>query len=421
MSKDLDSLLKRLIKLHPKYIDLSLKRVLRLLNKIGNPHLKLPPTIHIAGTNGKGSTLAFIVNILVENNFKVHSYISPHLEKFNERVIVNNKIIKTDELLSVLKYVKKINSNDPITFFEITTAAAFYIFSKKNADFLVIETGLGGKLDATNVVKETLINIITPISIDHQEFLGKNILKITNEKLGIIKKKSNIIIGKQKKIVQSHITNILKKNHKNKKIYNKNFKVEKINKKTFILKYNKKNFKFNNPNLNGAHQIENASTAITAIFTLKEMGYLFKKNKINQGILNTKWPGRLEKFILNKTNIYLDGAHNVDGAYKILKFFSDKKIKVWLILGMLNNKNLYDFLKILKPIIIGVIATEIPNEKNTYSTKEISNICNDLDIKNIEKKEANKINNFVLKKIKPKNLLITGSLYLIGKLRKKYL
>ena len=188
MSNRLNSLLTQLVKLHPKYIDLSLKRLIVLLNKLNNPHLNLPTTIHIAGTNGKGSTLSYIRDILIENNYNIHAYISPHLERFNERIILKNKEIKTKKLLEALSFVKKINNNNPITFFEIITATAFYLFAKDKVDFLILETGLGGRLDATNVIRNNLISIITPIGIDHQEFLGKELLKISNEKLGIIKK-----------------------------------------------------------------------------------------------------------------------------------------------------------------------------------------------------------------------------------------
>ena len=173
MPKQLDKLLQQLITLHPKYIDLSLNRLLELLQKIDNPHLKLPPIIHIAGTNGKGSTLSYLRHIMMENKFLVHAYISPHLKSFNERIILANKEVVTSKLLKNLQYIKKINNDNPITFFEITTAVAFYLFSKQKADFLILETGLGGRLDATNVVKNSLINIITPIDIDHQEYLGK--------------------------------------------------------------------------------------------------------------------------------------------------------------------------------------------------------------------------------------------------------
>ena len=417
----LDRLLRRLEKLHPKFIDLSLERLLKLLKKLQDPHLKLPNVIHIAGTNGKGSTLNFIRQILIEHNFKVHCYISPHLESIEERFIVANKNVTKKKLYNALKYVELINNKESITFFEITTAAAFYLFSKSKADFLILETGLGGRLDATNVIKNSLINIITPIDIDHQEYLGKNIKKITNEKLGIIKKYSNIIIGKQKKIVTAHIKEKIKKKKNTKLFYGKQFKIMKTNSKKFTLRYKKIHYSINNPNLLGNHQIENASLAVAAILRLNELGYNFSNRIINQGIFKTKWAGRLEKGQLNNIPVYLDGAHNPGGAIQLLKFFQKQKNKCWLIFGMLNNKDLLSYLKIIKPITLGVIAIKIKGEKNSFTPQQISMNCSKLNIACFEKKSIKDANNFLTTKVMPKNILICGSLYLVGKIRYLYL
>ena len=421
MYQQLNKLLMQLLNLHPKYIDLSLERLSKLLKKLDNPHLSLPPTIHIAGTNGKGSILSYIRSILMENNLNVHAYISPHLKLFNERIILSNKNIKTKKLLGTLNLVKKINNNNPITFFEITTAAAFYLFSKEKADFLILETGLGGRLDATNVIRKSLIDIITPISIDNQEFLGENIFGIANEKLGIIKKNSHVIISKQEKKIVSHIKKKLKTNKNDKLFFQKNFNIINKNKNTFTLEYNKNKNIFKKPNLLGEHQIENVSTAIAAIFKLNELGYSFSKKIINKGILKTKWPGRLEQGKFENIKVYLDGAHNIDGAKQLLKYFKNKKIKVWLIIGMLNNKNLLDFLKKIKPILKGVVAVSIPDEKNSFIPEEIIKVCDLLGLEGFSQPSINKANQFLLKKIKPKVVLITGSLYLVGKIRDKYL
>jgi len=421
MSENLDKLLGQLVNLHPKYIDLSLTRLTKLLKKINDPHLNLPPVIHIAGTNGKGSTLSYIRNILMENKFKVHAYISPHLKKFNERIILSNEEISTYKLLKALNLIKKINDNNPITFFEITTAVAFYLFEKEKADFLILETGLGGRLDATNVIKKSLIDIITPIGIDHQEFLGKNIISISNKKLGIIKKNISIIVTKQNIIDKNHIIKKLKNKKNIKLFYKKDFNIVKKEKNTFALKFNKRKISFKNPNLIGDHQIENASTAIAAILQLNELGYFFSKKIINNGLRKTKWPGRLEKGKLGNIKVYLDGAHNIDGAKQLLKYFKNKKLKVWLIIGMMNNKNLYLFLKKIKPILNGVIAISIPNEKNTFVPKEILDVCNQLNIDGYKQNSIYGANDFLSKKIKPKNMLVTGSLYLVGKIRNIYL
>ena len=321
MSKKLEKLLDQLVTLHPKYIDLSLGRLLKLLNKLENPHLRLPPTIHLAGTNGKGSTLSYIRHILEESNFLVHCYISPHLKSIEERFIISSKQIRKQELLNSIKYVKKINNNNPITIFEITTALAFYLFAQKKADFTLLETGLGGRLDATNVVEETIIDIITPISMDHQDFLGNNLKKITDEKLGIIKSSSTIIFGKQKTIVNNYIKKRIKKFKNKKYFYGQQFKILNENKKSFSLKYRNEIFNFYKPKLKGKHQIQNASIAISAILQIRDFGYKISKKSINVGLKKTIWPGRLEKGHLKNIPVYLDGAHNIAGAEQLAIFF----------------------------------------------------------------------------------------------------
>ena len=321
MSQKFEKILDQLVKFHPKYIDLSLDRLLKLLNKLGNPHKKLPPTVHIAGTNGKGSLLSYIRHILHENGYLVHCYISPHLKSIEERFIISNKQIGKQKLYNALKYVKKINCDKPITFFEITTAVAFYLFAKEKADFTLLETGLGGRFDATNVIKNPIVDIITPISIDHQEFLGNSIKKIVNEKLGIIKSSSLIIIGKQNTIVKKHIKKKIRNLNNKKLIFGDQFRITNKNKKSFSIKYQSKIINFVKPQLAGDHQIENATTAICAIMQIKKMGYKVSNKLINKGIYNTVWPGRLEKGFLKNIPVYLDGAHNVAGAEKIADFF----------------------------------------------------------------------------------------------------
>ena len=247
-----DKLLKEFINLHPKFIDLSLSRLEYLLKKLGDPHKSLPPTIHIAGTNGKGSTLSFIKNILKNNNYSVHTYTSPHLEKFSERININNKQVNASRLLASLKFVKKINKGRPITFFEITTAAAFVLFSKYKADFLILETGLGGRLDATNIIPKKFLSIITSIGIDHEEFLGNTLKKITTEKLGIIKNTNNVIIAKQKKEVENFIFKKLKKMN-SVYYYNKDYKFKKIDNNKFFYQFQNIKRNFSKPSLEGDH------------------------------------------------------------------------------------------------------------------------------------------------------------------------
>ena len=414
-----DKLLKEFINLHPKYIDLSLNRLHNLLKKLGSPHKNLPPTIHIAGTNGKGSTLSFIKNILQNNDYSVHTYTSPHLEKFNERININNKQVNTKTLLRSLEYVKEVNKNKPITFFEITTAAAFVLFSKYKADFLILETGLGGRLDATNIIQEKLVSIITAIGIDHEEFLGKTLKKITKEKLGIIKNSKNIIIAKQNKEVDNFIYNKLK-NLNNVYYFNRDYGFKAINKKQFIFKFQKNEKTIRRPSLQGFHQIENASTALTTAMLLKENNYQIKLNSLGKSIYNTKWPGRIEKVKFKNKYIIFDGSHNLSGADKLNKYLNETKIHPNVIFGMLNNKNIFEFLSILKKNIDTLYPIKIPDEQNAYTQKEIHKISKKLRLDTVIIKNLTNINKLLMKNPN-KYILITGSLYLVGKIRKNYL
>ena len=414
-----DQLLKEFISLHPKYIDLSLNRLKYLLKKLGNPHTNLPPTIHIAGTNGKGSTLSFIKNILENNNYSVHTYTSPHLEKFSERIHINSKQVNANRLLRSLEYIKKINQKKPITFFEITTAAAFHLFSKHKADFLILETGLGGRLDATNIIPKKLISIITSIGIDHEEFLGNTLKKIAIEKLGIIKNTKNVIIAKQNKEVDKFILEKLK-NQKNVHHFNHDYKFKSINSKQFVFKFQKIEKIIRRPLLQGIHQIENASTALTAAMILKKNNFNIKLSSLGKSIYNTKWPGRIEKVKFKNKYIILDGSHNLAGAEKLNQYLKESNARPNVIFGMLNNKKAFEFLSILKKNIDTLYPIKIPDEKNAYTQEEIYNISKELHLITVIKKNLGTINQSLMNKSN-KYILITGSLYLIGKIRKNYL
>jgi len=414
-----DQLLKEFINLHPKYIDLSLNRLKYLLKKLGNPHNNLPPTIHIAGTNGKGSTLSFIKNILENNNYSVHTYTSPHLEKFSERIHINSKQVNANRLLRSLEYIKKINQKKPITFFEITTAAAFHLFSKHKADFLILETGLGGRLDATNIIPKKLISIITSIGIDHEEFLGNTLKKIAIEKLGIIKNTKNVIIAKQNKEVDKFILEKLK-NQKNVHHFNHDYKFKSINSKQFVFKFQKIEKIIRRPLLQGIHQIENASTALTAAMILKKNNFNIKLSSLGKSIYNTKWPGRIEKVKFKNKYIILDGSHNLAGAEKLNQYLKESNARPNVIFGMLNNKKAFEFLSILKKNIDTLYPIKIPDEKNAYTQEEIYNISKELHLITVIKKNLGTINQSLMNKSN-KYILITGSFYLIGKIRKNYL
>ncbi len=414
-----DKLLKEFINLHPKFIDLSLSRLEYLLKKLGDPHKNLPPTIHIAGTNGKGSTLSFIKNILKNNNYSVHTYTSPHLEKFSERIHINNKQVNASRLLTSLEFVKKINQNKPITFFEITTAAAFVLFARYKADFLILETGLGGRLDATNIIPKKFLSIITSIGIDHEEFLGSTLKKIATEKLGIIKNTNNIIIAKQNKEVGDFIFKKLKKMN-DVYYFNKDYKFKTLDRKKFFYQFLNIKKKFLKPSLEGDHQIENASTALTAAIILKKNNYNIKISSLGKSIYNTKWPGRIEKVKFKNKIIIFDGSHNLSGAKKLNQYLKENNILPNIIFGMLNNKKASEFLLIIKKNIDTLYPIQIPDEKNAYTQREIYKISKKLNINTMIINNLNTINQLLINSSN-KYILVTGSLYLIGKVRKKYL
>ena len=400
---NINRLLFSITKLYPRYIDLNLSRIEKLLNKLNNPQNKLPPVIHIAGTNGKGSTLIFIKNIMQEYGLKVHCYTSPHLIHFNERIIISNKQIDNYDLLETLNDIIKINNNEKITFFELTTAAALLSFSRNKADYCLIETGLGGRLDATNIIKRKILNIITSIGLDHEEFLSPYLKNIVEEKCGILNKNTPVIISQQNTKYKS---NLLRKQIKN--ISCKNLKLKSIPKNSLL-------------GLEGNHQYINAKTAVTAIkYVLKDVD----NDTIKKGLKNSYWPGRIQKLtpkknIITKSNkILIDGAHNIEGAKIINHHLNKLNIGKWtFIFGMMNNKNPRKFIEIIEEHIERVIFIPIQKQKNSYLPEELQYIFKEKKIITIAKKNLNAALNSITSN---KPVFITGSLYLMGEVLKLF-
>ena len=423
-------ILKRLELLHPKKIDLSLYRLEKLLKKLNNPHLKLPPIVHIAGTNGKGSVTSFLRSIFEAAKFKVNTYTSPHLIRFNERIRINSRLINNYELNLILEECEYYNNGEPITFFEITTAAAFLIFSRIKSDITILETGLGGKYDATNVVKNKICSVITPISMDHMNFLGSSIRKISLEKIGILKNTEITILSKQRAEVRELVRREIKK--KKIKLFEEGIDWKIINKdfrsKEFTLQFGKSKHNYLFPSLEGDHQIENASTAIATVLSLKDM---FISNRvINKGLVSTNWParmqrldkGKLSKKLGKKFELWLDGGHNLDAA-KIIKKKSDswEQQNVIVILGMMNGKNPVTYLKKIIKNISTLFLMPIANQ-NYIQPYEIKNKVHAKLNPNIEIECSLDINE-ALKLIKRKysygKIIICGSLYLAGQILKE--
>ncbi len=404
-------------------IDLGLKRVYDLLERLGNFHLKLPAAIHIAGTNGKGSTLSFLREIFTQAGLKIHTYTSPHLVNFNERIVLDGKEISDKFLNEVLLECKKAAEKPPqipVTFFEGITVAAFLAFSRVKADILLLEVGMGGRLDATNVLPDVLCSVITPVAFDHTEFLGKTLKEIAFEKAGIIKKNCPVIIGKQKSSALRAIKNKAIEMNSEIKVFAEDYKI-KIQQKSWQYFFNKNNFvEFPLPNLAGNHQVENAAVAITAALTQHK--FKITDEVIKSALVKVFWPARLQKITTGKfykklpknSELYLDGSHNLQGATTITKFLrSQKKKKVFVIFSMLKDKNCSGFFKKIAIEIDQLIALQIPNEPKSRNADEIKKIAIKNKIKAIE--AENFTDAFLkIKSDKPILVLICGSLYLAG-------
>ena len=403
-----DPIFKRLLQLHPKFSDLSLGRIDRLLKKIGFNEKKLPKVIHIAGTNGKGSTAAILKSIINQHGYSTHLYTTPHLVNFNERIQLNSKKISNKKLLEYLRYCEKKNNGKLITFFEITTAAAFKAFQDHKADFLILEVGLGGRFDATNILKLPKFGAITPISLDHQEFLGNSLNEIAFEKLGILNKKSTNFINKQKPTVMKFIQSELKR----RKIKSKFFGHDWIIKSNSYLSDNIK-LDLSQLSLQGKHQKINAGLALHLAKNILKNRFNISKTK--KALTLCQWPGRMQPItnglffrkLKNFKDITLDGFHNIDGMNTLIKNLPlNRKI---LICSFLNNKKYTQMLSKLSRHFKKIIVVQM-NEENSVTKKDLpSNLklvfCPSL------KSSLKLINQFSNSKT---SIFFGGSLYFIG-------
>ena len=364
-----DPIFQRLLQLHPKFSDLSLGRINQLLKKIGFNEKKIPKVIHIAGTNGKGSTAAILKSILNQHGYSTHVYTTPHLVDFNERIQLNSKNISNKKLLEYLRYCEKKNDGKLITFFEITTAAAFKAFQDHQADFLILEVGLGGRFDATNILKLPKFAAVTPISLDHQDFLGNSLNKIAFEKLGILNQKSINFINKQKPSVMNFIHSELKRRGLRAKFFGENWKI----KSNAYLSNNIK-IDLSYLNLQGKHQKINAGLAIHVAQHILQKK--FDLPQTQKALTQCHWPGRMQSItkgllfqkLKNFKDITLDGFHNIDGMNTLIQNLpTNRKI---LICSFLNNKKYTQMLTKLSEHFQKIIVVQM-NEENSITKKDL--------------------------------------------------
>jgi len=428
------AILGRLLALHPKKIDLVLDRMLRLLGALGNPQLKLPPVIHVAGTNGKGSACAFSRAILEAQGLKVHMHISPHLVRFHERIRIAGELISEDELCAVLEEVERVNDGEPITFFEITGAAMFLAFSRHPADAVVLEVGLGGTYDATNVVPRPAMTIIQPVGLDHVEFLGNDIATIAGEKAGIIKPGVPVVVGPQDEIAREVILRRADTVSAPAFVFGQDFFGRQEHGR-MVYEDEMGLLDLPLPRLIGRHQIDNAAVAIAglrhAMLGSQPMDW-GADAAVEKGVRSVDWPGRLQHLshgpLIGQApegaEIWLDGGHNPHCAAAVSRAIADLDEKVdrplYLVCAMLRTKDAEGFLSAFKGLARHVVTVSIPGEAASLGAGALYDAARaaGLDAAPAEDLEDAMLQVGAWARAHPKEppprILICGSLYLAG-------
>jgi len=395
----------------------SLERTNSLLNEIGKPQNKIKNIIHIAGTNGKGSILSYIKSCLTMNNLKVNAFTSPHLVRINERILINNHIVEDDILEKTIDKLFQYSNNGNIAFFEFITGCALYLFNQNKADWNLFEVGMGGEFDATNILPKKDLAIISPISYDHEDFLGDDILEITKEKMGITNNETYTVVGKQPKNITDFILKNYLYNKRKRFVYGLDWTMTK-KKELFYYEDNDVSIRINNPFMIGEHQKMNAALSIASLrFLKKSKKICLSKNIIEKGISKTKWRGRLEKINCenNSSELWIDSCHNPSGtkaiALEMKKMNSEKQKKMNLFFSLKKGKKIKDFIMPFQGIFDEIKYIDIND--NHYSFDEIKKNTTGVNIKIREVKEFDKT--LILKENHPSRTLICGSMQLVGK------
>jgi dihydrofolate synthase/folylpolyglutamate synthase len=375
-----DAILARLTELHPKLIDLSLGRIEALLERLGAPHKRLPPVIHVAGTNGKGSTCAFLRAILEAAGKRVHVYSSPHLVRFHERIRLSGKLIDEDELAALLEECEERNAGAPITFFEITTAAAMLAFTRHKADAVILEVGLGGRFDATNVIARPAATIITPVDLDHQTYLGSTIGEIAGEKAGIIKPGIACIVGPQADDARDVIEQRAESLKAPLTRWGQDFMAHEEHRR-MVYQDEHGLLDLPLPRLPGAHQIVNAAQAIAALRHLQ--AFDISDRAIEDGLISVEWPARMQRLIRGPlvaaapkgAELWLDGAHNPHGARALAHAIADLEDRtsrpLYLVCGMLQTKDAAGYFQAFKGLARCVTTVAIPGDPLTQGAGQL--------------------------------------------------
>ena len=429
-----DALLAEMMLLHPKLIDLSLGRVERLLGKLGHPEKKLAPVVHIAGTNGKGSVTAYLKAMIEAANKRVHAYTSPHLVRFHERITLagpdgRSQAIDEASLVDVLMRVRAVNDGDDITQFEITTAAAFLAFSEVPADIVLLEVGLGGRLDATNVIAHPALTIITPISMDHAEKLGPTLAKIAGEKAGILKRGTTGIVSQQPGDVLAVIEARARKIGAPIVVWGQDFDAYEQSGR-LVVQLNEELLDLPLPALAGRHQIINAGTAVAAAVKLgrKIPSLGLDERAFEIGLRAVEWPARMQRLtsgplpeiLGSDIELWLDGGHNPaagDMLADTLAAFEEKSPKpVYLVVGMMGQKDALGFLAPFRGLVRGVYTVPIPGAHEApHSQENLAEVAHSAGLQAIDRDGiVHALKTIAALPKGAKRVLICGSLYLAG-------
>jgi dihydrofolate synthase/folylpolyglutamate synthase len=423
-----DPILARLLALHPKRIDLSLDRIWRILDALGHPERRLPPVIHVAGTNGKGSAIAFMRAVLEAAGRSVHVYTSPHLVRFNERYRLGapggGKLVSDEALAAALEECERANGGAPITVFEMETAAAMLLFSRNPADVLLLEVGLGGRLDATNVVERPLACVITPVSMDHLEFLGDTLEKIAAEKAAILKPGVPAAIAPQSDAVLAVIEREAKRVRAPLRVAGEHWSVH-AERGRLVYQDDDGLLDLPTPKLNGRHQLDNAGVAVAA---LRAAGMAIPLAAFESGIAKADWParlqllshGRLKALAPAGSELWLDGGHNADGARAVAAALGDLEERVprplVLVVGMLATKDSTGFLRNFAGLARRVVTVPIPEQDKSLPSEALADAARAVGIpaegRDTIEDALHAVSRLGLDP--PPRILITGSLYLAG-------
>ncbi len=419
-----DVILTRLLSLHPKIIDLSLARMHRILDRLGHPERKLPPVIHVAGTNGKGSTVSYLKAIFEAAGLTVHTYTSPHLVKFHERIRVAGKLIAEADLTALLEECEEANGGEPITFFEITTAAAFLAYSRTPADYLILEVGLGGRLDATNVIDKPACAVITTIDYDHQQYLGDTLTAIAHEKAGILKRGCPAVVGAQPDEARAEIERVAARLGVTPFIANQDWQsFEQHGRLVFTDDMGLLDLPM--PQLAGRHQADNAGNAIAALRVTGDPRV--SEAHIAQGLRSVTWPARMQRLgpgtlwqhVPADAELWLDGGHNPSAGRVLAQSFSDLNDRhsrpLVLIWGMLNTKDVGSFIGCFGGVARRVITLTIPDEENAVPAEKLAEAARAHGLAAETASSLEAALRQASTTVPAPRILICGSLYLAGR------